>query len=207
MGGILEKLFGSGEIVRILRLCVSNPEVMLSLDEVTKRSRVKRDTARAELKMLEDIGFVEKKIFSQEVSQDRKNRKTKPKKRKVTGYQLNPDFELLTPLRNLLLNTEPFKDKEVVKRFKGAGNLKVIIVSGVFTHNDDCRVDLLLVGDKLKKGTIESTIRSMESEIGKELEYAIFETDEFKYRLEIYDKLVRDILDFPHRKILDKLGI
>jgi hypothetical protein len=47
----------------------------------------------------------------------------------------------------------------------------------------------------------------MEAEIGKELRYAYFSTDEFRYRLSMYDKLIRDILDYPHRVLLDKLGI
>ena len=52
--GILDRLFGSGDIVRILRLFVSNPEAIISIEAVTKRTRVKRDTARAEIKMLEE---------------------------------------------------------------------------------------------------------------------------------------------------------
>ena len=46
-------------------------------------------------------------------------------------------------------------------------------------------------------------IRVLESEVGKELTYAIFETPEFLYRANMYDKLVRDIIDLPHIKALD----
>ena len=28
-------------------------------------------------------------------------------------------------------------------------------------------------------------------------------TEEYKYRISMYDKLVRDVLDFPHKKIID----
>jgi hypothetical protein len=59
-------------------------------------------------------------------------------------------------------------------------------------------VDLLIVGDRMKRGKIEKGIRRLEAEIGAELVYAIFETKEFNYRLNMYDKLVRDILDYPH---------
>jgi hypothetical protein len=47
----------------------------------------------------------------------------------------------------------------------------------------------------------------MEAEIGKELVFASFETADFHYRLGMYDKLIRDILDYPHQKLLDKLNI
>jgi hypothetical protein len=37
---------------------------------------------------------------------------------------------------------------------------------------------------------------------GAELTYAVFDTKEFLYRLNMYDKLIRDILDYPHEVVL-----
>ena len=54
----------------------------------------------------------------------------------------------------------------------------------------------------MKRGKIEEGIRKLEAEIGAELVYAIFDTKEFIYRLNMYDKLVRDILDYPHEVLL-----
>jgi hypothetical protein len=47
----------------------------------------------------------------------------------------------------------------------------------------------------------------MEAERGKELVYAYLETQDFQYRLGMYDKLIRDILDYPHQVLLDKISI
>jgi len=66
---------------------------------------------------------------------------------------------------------------------------------------------MLVVGDHLRRSTLENYMRSLEAEIGKELRYAAFETSEFNYRLGMYDKLVRDILDYPHRTVLDRIGL
>ena len=60
---------------------------------------------------------------------------------------------------------------------------------------------MLIVGDKMKRSKIEEEVRKLEAEIGTELVYAVFDTKEFIYRLDMYDKLVRDILDFPHEVI------
>ena len=68
-------------------------------------------------------------------------------------------------------------------------------------------MDLLVVGDNLKQGQLETTIKTIESEIGREIRYAVFETSEFNYRYSIFDKLIRDILDYPHEKIINKLGL
>jgi len=86
--------------------------------------------------------------------------------------------------------------------FKKVGRVKFLAVSGIFIKNKDSRVDLLIVGDKLKKNKIEEGVKKLEAEIGMELVYAVFETKEFVYRLSMYDKLVRDILDFPHEIVL-----
>ena len=45
----------------------------------------------------------------------------------------------------------------------------------------------------------------MEAEIGRELSYGVFETDDFRYRVSVCDKFIRDILDYSHKKILNKL--
>ena len=37
--------------------------------------------------------------------------------------------------------------------------------------------------------------------------FATFDTDEFTYRINVYDRLVRDVLDYPHKKVLDKIGV
>ena len=145
----LDKLFGSSEIVRILRLFISNPETIYPLEDIVRRSRVKRDTVRTEIKMLENIEFVGKRSFVKEPPQDRKSRKTSGRKKRVMGYQLNPDFELLTPLRNLLLNTEPFKDKEI--------RSNMVAMIGEYQTNalDKCSDILVLINKNKKKMLFE----------------------------------------------------
>ena len=62
--------------------------------------------------------------------------------------------------------------------------------------------ELLIRSDTLNTQAILANLKKTEAEIGTELIYAIFDTKEFIYRLNMYDKLVRDILDYPHEVIL-----
>jgi hypothetical protein len=78
-----------------------------------------------------------------------------------------------------------------------------MVVSGVFIGNSKSRADILVVGDRLKKNILQQVIKSLEAEIGKELDYVVFDTEEFKYRLDMYDKLICDIIDLPHEKLID----
>jgi hypothetical protein len=81
----------------------------------------------------------------------------------------------------------------------------LFIVSGIFLHDNDRTMDLMIVRDRLNRKLIERRIKELEAEIGKELRYAIFENEEFMYRLNMYDKLLRDVLDYPHEKLINKI--
>ena len=54
----------------------------------------------------------------------------------------------------------------------------------------------------MKKNVLENAIKTIESEIGREIRYAFFDTKTFQYRYYMFDKLLRDILDFPHEVVL-----
>ena len=81
-----------------------------------------------------------------------------------------------------------------------------IVIAGVFIQEPESRVDMLIVGDGVKKTALENTIKLLESELGKELKYAYFTTQDFQYRLSMFDKLIRDVLDYPHKKVLNRLS-
>ena len=114
----------------------------------------------------------------------------------------NSAFKYGGEFEDLLVRSDTLNKEKILDNFKNAGRVKLLIISGIFIKNDDSRVDLLIVGDKMKRGKIEEGIRKLEAEIGAELVYAIFDTKEFLYRLNMYDKLVRDILDYPHEILL-----
>ncbi len=202
---ILGKLFGSHARVKIMRLFLLNSECVFDNSDVVQKSKVASVIARKEITMLSKIGFVNKRSFFKEIPA--RSKKGKPTKKRIFGWQLNKDFALLQPTHELLINTEPLGSKEIADRLKRCGNMKLVIISGAFIQNPDSRVDMLIVGDKLKKGAISAVLSVIESEVGKELSYTALETQEFKYRLSVYDKFIRDILDYPHTKILDRIGV
>ncbi|HEY4478543.1 MAG TPA: hypothetical protein VI775_01740, partial [Candidatus Paceibacterota bacterium] len=77
----------------------------------------------------------------------------------------------------------------------------------VFIQEWDTRIDLLIVGDDLNIHRLETVMQSIESEVGKEISYSVFDTEDFEYRLGIHDRLIRDILDSPHTVLIDRIGI
>ena len=177
---ILGKILGNPARVKIMRLFLLNSKSGFSRKEIIKRSRINQNVASKEIKLLAAIDFIKKH-------------------NKV--WIFNPLFKYKGEFERLLVSADSLDKKDIADSFKKVGRVKFLLVSGIFIKNEDSRVDLLIVGDKLKRSKIEEEIRKLEAEIGTELVYAVFDTKEFIYRLNMYDKLVRDILDFPHEVI------
>lgn len=191
----LAKLFGGGARVKIMRLFLLNNESMFELEEVVSRSRVTKSNSRKEVNALLAMGFIKQKTITHEGSRGAK--------KKVPVYHLNTLFPYINSIRDLLVDPSLLLREDLPARFKQVGKVKLMIVSGIFIGSDKSRADILIVGDKLKKNIIQQIIKGLESEIGKELNYVVLESDEFKYRIDMYDKLVCDIIELPHERIID----
>jgi len=192
-----------------------NPDTPFDNKDIASRSKVSPQTLRTELSILSRTGFIKKKTFTKEEPPRTKNglpvrgrtQTGKPKKKKVQGWILNADFSHLYALKILLLSSKAVDRKEMKRRLDNTGRIKLIVLSGIFVSEDSSRIDMLVVGDKLDKKRIEKALKHIEAELGKEIEYAAMDTKEFSYRLGMYDKFIRDILDYPHETVVDKIGL
>jgi hypothetical protein len=198
----LGKLFGSAAKVKIMRLFLLNQEHGFDVSDVADRSRVTPAAARQELSSLTAAGFLKKKSFNKEWTV-KKGKKEILKKKRVQGWFFRTDFKYKNALHDLVLDTEFVDLHALGKKLKTLGKMKLVIASGVFIKDPESRLDLLIVGDELRRQPIDTTVRLLEAEIGKELSYAVFDTADFLYRANMYDKLVRDVIDSPHEQILD----
>lgn len=202
----LGTLFGSQSRVKILRLFLLNQTDIFEIGDIVRKSKVRLSEVRKEINLLKKAGIIETKNFIKEVEVKRGSKKI-INKRQVKGVRLDVKFSLLVPLKNLIVSETPLNHDEISKRFRTAGKIKFLALSGIFLGESDSRVDVFIVGDNLSKRAIENILRSIEAEIGKELSYGVLDTAEFLYRISVYDKFVRDILDFRHDRIIDKLGV
>lgn len=191
----LAKLFGGQPRVKIMRLFLLNSNNDFEIEEIVSRSRVSKSNVRKEINTLSGIGFIKHKIITKEGARGAKKR--------ISTWHLNQSFQHLPPIQDLLVNPSILLQEDLPERFKPIGKIKLMIVSGVFIGDDKSRADILLVCDKLKKNNLNQIIKNLEVEIGKELDYVVFNSEEFKYRLDMYDKLVCDVIDLPHKKLID----
>ncbi len=202
----LTALFGSQTKVKLLRQFLFNTTTPFLPKELAYRTKCAPTAVRKELGVLSRAGIIKRKQVLKSI-EDRQGDKIVFKKLRGEGYILDDKFPYLEPLKNLLTVASLHADESLAKRFTNAGRIKLFIAAGVFIQNWESRVDLLIVGEELNLDKMEAVIKSIESEIGKEIAYSAFEVQDFEYRLGIHDRLVRDILDYPHITLLDRIGI
>jgi hypothetical protein len=195
----LSILFGNQATVKLLRMFLFNPGVVFGVDDILRRARLVRRTARTELTILERADIIKKKqTYTIGAS---------GKRRRVQGYVLNHKFSHLAALQGFLFETAPLNSKTVMRHMRKAGKLDLIVISGVFTRNFDGRLDLIVAAKQLKQSKVEAAVRTLEAELGIEIRFAAFASEDFLYRLGMYDKLTRDVFDYPHQILADRIGV
>lgn len=186
----LTKLFGSDARIKLLRLFLFNPRLSYTVPDAAARARVPERTARREVNVFVAAGLV------------KRARLRSPGAR----FGLNPEFTYLTAFQSLLLNA-PERGADIALRLRGIGALKLIVLSGIFVGEWEGRLDMLVVGDRVKDKKLRVAVRRLEAELGKEVRYSLLTQEQFLYRMRLGDRLVRDVLDYPHTIVLDRLNI
>jgi predicted nucleotidyltransferase len=185
----LARLFGSPARLKLLRLFLFNDDRSFSVADAAFRTKTPKDAARREVNALVTVGVVKKKAGKEGPS-----------------FTANTRFAHFGALCQFLRTSTSLDDAEILTVLKRAGGLKLVILSGIFSDVVESKIDLLVVGDRLDEKALDQSVHKLEAELGRELRFAAFTTDDFKYRVGVYDRLIRDVLDFPHRVLHDKMG-
>ncbi len=200
MADPLSILFGSQARVKLLRFFLFNPSKEFTFDDMCKRARLVRRTARTEITALEKAGVISKRTLYIVLP-------GKEKKSKAVGYGLNRKFNELQALQTFLFETAPIDGKNLLTHLRKAGVIDFLAVAGVFVREFEQQLDVLITMKKLAPAKIETAIRSLEAEIGIEIRFAMMTSDDLLYRVGMNDKLARDVFDYKHQILVDKIGV
>lgn len=202
---LLTRLLGGAERVKIMRFFLHHEDAIVSLSEVVSKTKSKNAMVRKEIASLCAIGFLERKR-TRTVTTTGSGKKASSKVKEIIGFKLNADFPHNQALKDLLFDFQLLDKRELANRFKIVGRIKLFVVAGVFIGSDKSRVDILVVGEAIKKPKAEKLLESLSAEIGREVIYSIMDIEEYEYRYKMYDRFVRDIVDLPHETVIDKLS-
>lgn len=200
MSDPLSILFGSTARVKLLRFFLFNPSKEFTFDDMSRRARLVRRTARTEIGALEKAGVITRRTLY--IDQPGKS-----KKLKALGYGLNKKFPELQALQTFLFETAPIDGKNLISHLRKAGTLDFVAIAGVFVHEFEQQLDVLIAMKKIPQAKVETAIRSLESEIGIEIRYAAMNSEDLLYRVGMNDRLTRDVFDYKHQILVDRIGV
>ncbi|MFA6171730.1 MAG: helix-turn-helix domain-containing protein [Patescibacteria group bacterium] len=225
---MLTKLFGSKARVSILKLFFLNPKEKFYVRQIARRLGLQVNAAKRELDNLEKLGLLKSQLETVNPNESKPDVDTEPDNGKKSGkapikilagitqartapsqirkyYQINLDFVLLDELKNLIIHAQVLYEKDFTEKIKKAGLIKLLIFTGVFAGNGNSPVDILIVG-KVNKGKLNLLIGEMEKELEKELNFTVMDYNEFKYRRDITDVFLYNILEGKKMVIIDETG-
>jgi len=185
---ILERLFGSPARVRLMRLFYLNPDKPLAMKEISKMAKLSRRAISKENKLLSSIGFL--------------------KKSGKRGFAISETFPLFSVLRNLVITASPASRENLLNFFKKHKKIKLVSIGGVFldSASGESKLDLLIVGNGIKKSAVEKFVKKMEPDIGKEINWSFLSLAEFNDRVAMHDKFLRDFFDSPNECLVNKIS-
>lgn len=193
---ILEQLFDSPVKVKLLKLFLRNPNGSFPMSDIVRKTQSSKETIIKQVKGLESINFL-------------KGKKVKANtKKQIEGgiyYGVNPKFDFYYELQSLILKSSPTSKDKILAKILKLGQIKLALIGGVFLNLEGSRVDLFLVGDNIDDKKLRQFLSEIESEVGKEIEYASMNAKEFDYRYHMFDRFVHDVLEKPHEKLVNKI--
>jgi len=170
-----------------MRLFYLNPDKPFALKEISKMVKLSGRAVSKENKLLLSIGFL--------------------KKSGKKGFVISETFPLFSVLRNLVITASLSSRENLLNFFKRYKKIKLVSVGGVFldSTSSESNLDLLIVGNGIKKGAVEKFIKKLEPDIGKEINWSFLSLAEFNDRVAMHDKFLRDFFDSPNEFVINKI--
>lgn len=185
---ILTTLFGSKARVRVLRLFLLNASTVFTTKQIAQRTQVASIDVQREMRMLERIEFV-----------------TVCRIKGKKHYRANDKFSLREDLMTLLTRVTIAPDCQSLLRVEKIGEVHLALVSGIFLNYTKARADVFIVANDVSHARLLRWIKALEAEMGQEVRYVLLTVEEFKYRLNMTDRFLRDFLSAPYDTVLNRM--
>ncbi len=211
---MFEQLFGSKTRVKLLQLFFTNPNRSFYVREITRKVDEQINSVRRELSNLLSIGIIK--------SDANNNR---------LYYEVDQSYEFYKPLSMIFGGVTPAEPKEqkaadkadkkekaakpkaeavaehpLAKELRALGKVELVIFTGQFTRDETSGVDVLLVGD-INQTKAAKFMADLEKTESKELRYVVMTPDSYRYRVQINDRFINNLLNSKKQVIIDTLNL
>lgn len=184
---MFEQFFNSPTKSRLVKFFVYNHSKFFDIGDIAKRLELPPVKIKSHLKELKKAGFL--------------------KSKSAHSFSISYKFPYLNELKGLVLKFPPVSDEFLLHEAKKIGQVKLLIIAGMLVHAQKARTEIVVVGDRITEKKTERFLRAVEAQAGKELRYVLLTNEEFLYRKKMFDRFVLDVLELPHKKVINKLGI
>ncbi len=192
---MLEQLFGSRTRVLLLRLFLDYPEKAFFVRELARLLGAQLHSIRRELENLERLGLL-KVVHGIDANEEDDAQKK--------YYAMNTEFILYSELRALFLKARLLIEKDLVRCLQDMGRIQYLALTGMFVGLSEWPTDIFIVGS-INRKKVRSLIRRFEKELRQNINYTIMTKPEFKYRREITDRFIFNVLENKKIVIIDKI--
>jgi hypothetical protein len=202
---MLSKLFGSNSRVKILKAFLFHPDERYYIRQLSRDLNLQVNSVRRELENLEEFGLLLSESSSGAENPgaiEEKNSDHQEKK----YFRVNKDFHLFEDIKGLIIKSQLFHKDDFSKDLLKAGSIKLLILAGVFVNDFKSPTDMLIVG-KINKDRLLKIIRDLEKDLGREVNFTLLTASEFKYRRDIADIFLYDLLEKEKIIVIDEIGI
>jgi DNA-binding transcriptional ArsR family regulator len=164
--------------VKMFELFFANTEEMYYVREITRHTKEEINAVRRELDRMQGYGLVR--------SEQRGNR---------VYYSLNKRYVFFDEMQKMVAKSIGI-GKKIRRLRRKIGEIEYVMfsskfVKGVKPNRDE--VDLLVIGN-IVLPEVEAIVKEEEARIGREINYAVFDLQEFEFRKTRRDPFIMDIL-------------
>ncbi|MBP5993944.1 MAG: hypothetical protein KA731_03515 [Candidatus Moranbacteria bacterium] len=185
---LFDALFGSKARARVIRFFLLNAEGENSVVDVTAKIMLSRTDVAREVNKLAKLKLITEKA--------RKGKKV---------YTTNTDFPFYTELKSLVSKLNVHAQSQVFKKLKVIGEVKLILISGLFLNYPKSKVDMILVVNNVNRTKLRHAIQYLEAEVGKEIQFVLMNAEELHYRLNMLDRFFVEFLEGPYEEVVNKI--
>jgi hypothetical protein len=211
---MIEQLFGSKTRVKLLQLFYSNPNRAFYVREITRKIDEQINSVRRELSNLLSIGIITSDATNNrlyyEVNQDYEF--YKPLAMVFGGMQQAPTETEAKPAKREAKKAEAAapappkadvsKEHPMAKSFRSLGKVELALLTGQFTRDELSGIDLLIVGN-VNQTKADKFVADLEKSEGKELRYTVLPLDNYRYRIQINDRFISNVLGAKKQVIIN----
>ena len=185
---LFDTLFGSKARARLIRFFLLNPGAEFGTAEVADKTLILKEETIRELARLAKMKFV--------IERSRKGRR---------HFIVNEEFPFYTELKSLVSKLNVHAQSQVFRKLKIVGEVKLILISGLFLNYPKSKVDMILVVNNINRTKLKHAIAHLEAEVGKEIRFVLMNSEELHYRLNMLDRFFIEFLEGPYEEVTNKV--